>query len=60
LVGGLVRSSESVPAVRGQFVPDAQEQGHLLALNFTFRGQHLFQLGKGLRLVDARLLGFLL
>src|SRR5258707_1065796 len=40
-----------------QFVLDAHEQGHLLALNFAFRGQHLFQLREDLLLVDARLPG---
>ncbi len=39
-----------------QFVLDAHEQGHLLALNFAFRGHHFFQLGENLLLVDARLL----
>ncbi len=39
-----------------QFVLDAHEQRDLLPLNFTFCGQHLFQLRKNLLLVDARLL----
>src|SRR6267378_4598825 len=39
-----------------QFVLDSYEQGHLLALNFAFRRQHLFQLRENLRLVYARLL----